>query len=157
MQILVFHQVIMWKYWGSLHASFLSNHWYGSCTPLLVQLLFTLCISLLSSSALSGLRKGSISWSPFTATKENTMKKNTQNLILYTRKVHPTKRHPGRTQLVTHQVIWMIQLIMALLYGMHIGLVLTNGHTQTHTNLCTCPCKHKDTATHTQGWFRSHY
>lgn len=56
------------------------------------------------SLAHSGLQKGSILWSPCTATKENTMKRNTQNLILYTGRRHPADSHLGRTQLVTLQV-----------------------------------------------------
>lgn len=60
-----------------------------------------------SSLALLGLQKGSILWSPYTAIKENTMKRNTQNLILYTGRVHQRNRHLGRTHLVTLQV-WSI-------------------------------------------------
>jgi hypothetical protein len=75
--------------------------------PMLLHLFQTILIPpffLPLSLALSGHRKGNILWSPFTVTMENSMKKNTPNLILCTERKPLRMRQPWRTLLVTHQV-----------------------------------------------------
>ncbi len=120
---------------------------------------------LLSSLAHSGLQKGSILWSPYTAIKVNTMKRNTQNLILYTGRVHPRNRHLWRTQLVTLQV-WCIAwwICMCAIY-------IDHKYTHTHTdntnmhgcNLSAFTHMFANTTMHMHGhsmcnqcWFRPH-
>lgn len=117
---------------------------------------------LLSSLALSGLQKGSILWSPYTAIKVNTMKRNTQNLILYTGRVHPRNRHLWRTHLVTLQV-WCITW-WTCMHAIYIDKVVTNIHTHIdNTNMLGCNliplhiCLHMHSyCMCTQCWFRPH-
>lgn len=79
---------------------------------------------LLPSLAHSGLQNGSILWSPYKAIKEKTMKRNTQNLILCTGRVHPPNSHLGRTQLVILQVWFSV---------LHDGKASTQFTQTTHT------------------------
>lgn len=60
--------------------------------------------SPLASLALSGLQMGSTLWSPCTATKGNTTRKNTQNLTSCTRNVHQRTARLKKPRLVTLQV-----------------------------------------------------
>lgn len=94
---------------------------------------------LLPSLALSGLHRGSILSSPCTAIKENTLKRNTQNLILYTGRVCPRNSHLRRTQRATLQV-WSSEGIHTL-YTKSRSSVNDSKHSLRNTTTCTDNCK----------------